>query len=635
MIVRKLSPSRLRKLLTPFSLTTYTYRGPVSNSLQSPTIDPSSTFSVSQNPTKTLPFFFLAKPFSSETLKKQSFSNLPLSRDGNYEEATEQAFPICPGCGIQMQDFDPKQPGFFVQPSTKGPNYKKFKRMTPVSDESEITDSLKRGLANEIMDVEGIEILETEDQVFGKMSCNVGYRGRPDEKDGSQKPVVCSRCHSLRYYAKVKDPGVENLLPDFDFDHTVGRRLMSIGGARTVVLLVVDAADFDGSFPRKVASSVSKTIDENARSWKEGKSGNIPRVLLVVTKIDLLPSSISPTRLEYWVRTRAREGGAGKITSVHLVSAMRDWGVKTLVDDVVKFAGQRGNVWAVGVQNAGKSTLINAIGKCLGMTATHLTEAPVPGTTLGIVRMEGVLPGKAKLLDTPGLLHPHQISTRLTMEEQKLIRIEKELKPRTYRIKAGHSVHIGGLLRLDVEESSVDSVYVTVWASPLLPLHMGKTENACTMLEEHFGRQLQPPIGEGRVEELGKWVKREFRVSGDMWDSSSVDIAAAGLGWFAIGLKGEAQLGVWTYDGVDVIVRNALLPQRSRDFEVAGFTVSEIVSKADRARSKKHRNEKKRKGSNSTEASSSASSSVSPADADSDPTYSASSSNSSSCSMPS
>ncbi|KAL2239689.1 GTP-binding protein BRASSINAZOLE INSENSITIVE PALE GREEN 2, chloroplastic [Sesamum indicum] len=631
MIVRNLSPSRLRKLLTPFSLTTYTYRGPVSNFLQSPTIDPSSVFSVSQNPTKTLPFFFLAKPFSSETLKKQSFSNLPLSRDGNYEEATEQAFPICPGCGIQMQDFDPKQPGFFLQPSTKGPNYKKFKRMTPVSDESEITDSIKRGLANEIMDVEGNEILEMEDQVFDKMSYNVEYRGSPYDKNASQKPVVCSRCHSLRFYAKVKDPGVENLLPDFDFDHTVGRRLMSIGGARTVVLLVVDAADFDGSFPRKVASSVSKTIDENARSWKEGKSGNIPRVLLVVTKIDLLPSSISPTRLEHWVRTRAREGGAGKITSVHLVSAMRDWGMKTLVDDVVKFAGQRGNVWAVGAQNAGKSTLINTIGKCLGTTATHLTEAPVPGTTLGIVRMEGVLPGKAKLLDTPGLLHPHQISTRLTMEEQKLIRIEKELKPRTYRIKAGHSVHIGGLLRLDVEESSVDSLYVTVWASPLLPLHMGKTENACTMLEEHFGRQLQPPIGEGRVEELGNWVKKEFRVSGSTWDSSSVDIAAAGLGWFAIGLKGEAQLGVWTYDGVDVIVRNALLPQRSGNFEVAGFTVSEIVSKADRARSKKHQNEKKRKGSNST----AASSSVSPADADSDPTHSASTSNSCSCSMPS
>ena len=44
---------------------------------------------------------------------------------------------------------------------------------------------------------------------------------------------------------------------------------------------------------------------------------------------------------------------------------------------------------------------------------------------------------------------------------------------------------------MDIEELSVETVYITVWASPYLPLHMGKTENACTMFEDHFGRQLQ------------------------------------------------------------------------------------------------------------------------------------------------
>ena len=82
-----------------------------------------------------------------------------------------------------------------------------------------------------------------------------------------------------------------------------------------------------------------------------------------------------------------------------------------------------------------KSTLINAIGKCVGRKIGLLTEAPVPGTTLGIVRAEGVLPEQAKLFDTPGLLQPHQMTTRLTKEEQKLVYVSKELKPRTYRIK--------------------------------------------------------------------------------------------------------------------------------------------------------------------------------------------------------
>ncbi|CAN4114083.1 unnamed protein product [Withania somnifera] len=565
MIIRSLSPSKLKKLLLPLSFSAYTHKNPIPNS--SPPILENV---YAQNPTKTilLPFRNLSAP--------SKIQSLSLSRDGNFEESISNV--VCPGCGVKMQDFDPKQPGYFIKPCVKAPSYKAPINKNPILEEPEISFTLKRGLLNEHENQEKDE--------------NIVKKG--------EKPVVCARCHSLRYYGKVKDPSVENLLPDFDFDHTVGRRLMSSSGARAVVLMVVDASDFDGSFPRKVAQLVSRTIEENSRAWKEGKSGNVPRMVLVVTKIDLLPSTLSPTRLEHWVRTRAREGGVIKLTSVHMVSAVRDWGVKNLVDDVVELAGPRGHIWAVGAQNAGKSTLINAIGKCTGGNVSHLTEAPVPGTTLGILRVEGVLPGNAKLFDTPGLLHPHQISMRLTREEQKLLHISKELKPRTYRIKAGYSVHIGGLMRLDVEELSVDSVYVTVWASPLIPLHMGRTENVSTMLEEHFGRQLQPPIGEGRLEELGKWLKREFQVSGNMWDSSSVDIAASGLGWFAIGLKGEAKLGVWTYDGVDVIVRNALLPNRSRDFEVAGFTVSEIVSTADRTSNKQRRNEKKRKLSDST-----------------------------------
>ncbi|KAJ0957772.1 putative nitric-oxide synthase (NADPH) [Helianthus annuus] len=565
MISRKLTPSKLRTFLTLSPFTTYTHTKPISNPTSTPITTPPKIPNL-LNPTKTLASQFpIFRPFSS-------IPPLPLTRDGNYDETTSQTLQICPGCGITMQDSDPKKPGFFIRPTIKDSNYKIPIDRNPVLDETQIPDSVKKGF-----------LIES-----GQDSIN------PNPKT-VEKPVVCARCHSLRNYGRVKDQTVENLLPDFDFDHTVGRRLNSASGNRTVVVMVVDAVDFDGSFPRKVAELVSNTIDVNSRAWKEGKSGNLPRIVLVVTKIDLLPTSISPTGFEYWVRTRAREGGANKLTKVHLVSAVKNWGLKDLADDMVSLAGPRGHVWVIGAQNAGKSTLINAMGKCVGGRMSVLTEAPVPGTTLGIVRVEGVLPGQAKLFDTPGLLHPHQITTRLTREEQKLVHITKELKPRTYRIKAGHSVHIAGLMRLDIEETSVDTIYVTVWASPNLPLHMGKTEKASTMVEDHFGLQLQPPIGKQRVEELGRWVKKEFRVRGNWWDSSCVDIAAAGLGWFAIGLKGEALLGVWTYEGVDVTLRDAVIPHRSHNFEVTGFTVSKIVSKADKSLNKQRHNEKKRK----------------------------------------
>ncbi|KDP44309.1 hypothetical protein JCGZ_19176 [Jatropha curcas] len=552
-------------------------------SLTSPSLSHLSTIQLYRYPLTSSSSFsfsnFSSKPTNSNPPSKQkpSSSLLPLTRDGNYDDATPPA-TVCPGCGIHMQDSNPKHPGFFTRPSVKELNCKSGSHLAPVALEYEFSSSLKRGV-----------VIDPENSVSSLT-----------QNSAMEKPIVCARCHSLRYYGKVKDPAVENLLPEFDFDHTVGKRLISATGARSVVLLVVDAVDFDGSFPKKVAKLVSEAIEENFTAWKEGKSGNVPRIVLVVTKIDLLPTSLSPTRFEHWVRQRAREGGASVIKKVHFVSAFKDWGMKDLVEDVITLAGPRGNVWAVGMQNAGKSTLINAMGKWTGGgegKLTHLTEAPVPGTTLGIVRVEGFLPGQAKLFDTPGLLNPHQITTRLTRDEQKLVHISKELKPRTYRIKEGHSVHIGGLIRLDIEELSADSVYVTVWASPYLPLHMGKAEKGSTMVEDHFGRQLQPPIGEKRVQELGKWVRQEFHISGSSWDSSSVDIAAAGLGWFAIGLKGEAVLGVWTYEGVDVVLRNSLIPFRSQVFEVAGFTVSKIVSKADQAlnKSQKSKSENKRK----------------------------------------
>ncbi|KAL5711564.1 hypothetical protein ACHQM5_022000 [Ranunculus cassubicifolius] len=561
MLTRKLSPSRL-KLLFPLSFTTtstnpnqtsHLYISLLSNTRRYQTINTSTEFHLQTY-----------RKFSSETKTPLKFL-----RDGNFDESKSSHLHVCPGCGVHMQESDSKLPGYFLTPSPKHPDYKLLINRQPVAEELEISNTFKRGHLNELVEPE----IPTPN---------------PDSK-----PVVCVRCHSLRYYGKVKDATVENLLPDFDFDHTIGKKLVATSGTRSIVLMVVDASDFDGSFPRKVAKLVSDSIVENSAAWKQGKSGNVPRVVLVVTKIDLLPPSLSPTRLEHWVRQRAREGGANKLTSVHLVSSVRDWGIKNLVNDVCALAGKRGNVWAVGAQNAGKSTLINSIGKHVNGKITHITEAPVPGTTLGIIRIEGALPGQAKLFDTPGLLHPHQLTTRLTREEQKLVHVSKELKPRTYRIKAGHTVHIAGLMRLDVEETSGESIYITVWASPYLPLHMGKTENSSTMLEEHFGRQLQPPIGENRAYELGEWVKREFRVSGNSWDVSSVDIAASGLGWFAVGLKGDALLTVWTYEGVDVVLRNSVVPQRAQFFEVAGFTVSKVVANADRASNKQRHQGKK------------------------------------------
>uniref|UniRef100_A0ACD5XGA0 Uncharacterized protein n=1 Tax=Avena sativa TaxID=4498 RepID=A0ACD5XGA0_AVESA len=388
--------------------------------------------------------------------------------------------------------------------------------------------------------------------------------------------VVCARCHSLRNYGHVRNHIADNLIPDFDFDRFISSRLVKRSAGTPVIIMVVDCADFDGSFPKRAARSLFKALEGRGSS----KLSETPRLVLVGTKVDLLPWEQMGVRLEKWVRGRAKAFGAPKLDAVYLVSVHKDLSVRNLISYVKELAGPRSNVWVIGAQNAGKSTLINAFAKKQGVKITRLTEAAVPGTTLGILRMTGVLPAKAKMYDTPGLLHPYIMSMRLNSEERKMVEIRKELRPRTFRVKAGQSVHIGGLTRLDILEASVQTIYVTVWASANISLHFGKTESAEELRSKHVGIRLQPPVAPERATEWGQWIERRIDVSGISWDVNSTDIAVSGLGWYSLGLKGRATIAVHTFDGIDVTQRDAMILHRAKFLERPGFLLPIAIANA-------------------------------------------------------
>ncbi|XP_073043136.1 GTP-binding protein BRASSINAZOLE INSENSITIVE PALE GREEN 2, chloroplastic [Primulina eburnea] len=533
-------------------------------------------------------------------------------RDGD-----ENYGPICPGCGVFMQDKDQNLPGY----------YQKRMKVAELADGEEEIESFDEfeedgedfeddvvvkldDSEEEEIDWEsgefGSELEDVEDDYLNELDgftpAGVGYgnineetiekgkrkrvskaekkRMARDAKKEKEEVTVCARCHSLRNYGQVKNQVAENLIPDFDFDQLISKRLMKPSGNAdaTVLVMVVDCVDFDGSFPKRAARSLFK-------AFEGGKDGfnlrnKLPKLVLVATKVDLLPSQISPTRLDRWVRHRAKANGAPKLNGVYLVSSRKDLGVRNLLAFVKDLAGPRGNVWVIGAQNAGKSTLINAFSKKEGVKITKLTEAAVPGTTLGILRIGGILSAKAKMYDTPGLLHPYLMSVRLNRDEQKMVEIRKELQPRTFRIKASQAIHVGGLVRLDLNQASVDTIYVTVFLSPSVSLHLGKIENADETKSNHAGIRLQPPVCTDRISELGAWENRDINASGTSWDVNSVDIAVAGLGWFSLGLKGEANLSLWTYDGIQITLREPLVLDRAPFLERPGFWLPKAISDA-------------------------------------------------------
>ena len=390
---------------------------------------------------------------------------------------------------------------------------------------------------------------------------------RESRRNDSPDTVVCARCYSLRNYGKVKNEAAEILMPSFDFGRVVGDRLSKVGPGGAVVLLLVDLIDFDGSFPVDAVDILSPYVANESVD-----------VLLVGTKVDLLPTQCTRARVTSFVRRRAKDLGLKRASGVHLVSAHSGMGVNILSEQLETLLDEGREVWVVGAQNAGKSSLINRLSKKYGgpgpedggPLASHL-----PGTTLGVVKLPGLLPNGSDVYDTPGLLQPFQVSGRLTNEEARAVLPRKRLAPRTYRAEIGSSIHIGGLARIDVVDSPQRTLYLTVWASHDVPTHYmvrGEGGKADDFYEKHAGGKLSPPVGDPRAAQLGEWGCRTVSVYGESWQRSDRDISIGGLGWVGVGCNGNASFRVWTHEGVQVETRESLVPDMGRDLLRPGFS---------------------------------------------------------------
>ena len=394
-----------------------------------------------------------------------------------------------------------------------------------------------------------------------------------DNADDIFADLVCERCYSLKHYGKIKSSEAEVSLPEFDFAESVGRVIRSRQFRRAVVLVVVDLADFDGSLPRVAIRSLLQSSDT------KNLSNSTPsdfKLVIAANKSDLIPREATTARLEKWVRRRIADGGLPRPSSVHIVSSHTNSGVKSLLIDLQKSVGSKGDVWVVGAQNAGKSSLINAMRKGAGLKPSNVTEAPIPGTTLDIVPIRGIVPKGCEMLDTPGVRHEYQLTARLSAEEVRMLLPKRSLKPRTYRIGEGQTIHIGGIGRIDVCSVPGATLYVTIWASDEVRCHLGKTVNAESLLATHLGKDLVPPIirsedDVSRVESMPALTPTDVEVNGDGWKSSSVDVCIAGLGWAGIGVRGTSQLKVWAPPGVAITTRAALIPDMAKEFCTPGF----------------------------------------------------------------
>lgn len=140
-------------------------------------------------------------------------------------------------------------------------------------------------------------------------------------------------------------------------------------------------------------------------------------------------------------------------------------------------------MYVVGVTNTGKSTLINRIIKQLTGVEDLITTSRFPGTTLDRIMIP--LDDGQSLIDTPGIIHRHQMAHFVGPKDLKLVSPTSVIKPATYQLNEGQTIFLGGLARFDYLRGGRQSF--VIYADTQLPLHRTKLINADEFYQKHVG----------------------------------------------------------------------------------------------------------------------------------------------------
>lgn len=164
-------------------------------------------------------------------------------------------------------------------------------------------------------------------------------------------------------------------------------------------------------------------------------------------------------------------------------------------------------------------------------TLTPSLEEDVQGT-----KAESEAPqNRFWLHDTPGAINDAQLINLLTTKELNLALPKKQLKPRTFILKPGQCLMLGGLARLDYLDGLV-SAYFTVFAAAYLPIHVTRVDKADAVWTNNLGSSLlKIPFGDS--ERLGKFPVLQpqlVSVTGTGWGSSAADVVLSSAGWVAV-----------------------------------------------------------------------------------------------------
>ena len=253
------------------------------------------------------------------------------------------------------------------------------------------------------------------------LGCGALFQSKDPDKEGYvalndlKEATVCRRCFRIKNYGdyQVINKNSKEYKKMFD----------EVKAKCDMILYLCDILNLD--------DNINEINDFNGS------------VILVITKIDLLPKSVKEKKLNDYIRKNYKIN----VIDIIFVSSKKNYNIDLLLELIKKHTKKK-NVYLVGNTNAGKSTLINALIKANGINKKiDITTSFLPATTLDFIKVN--LNDNITLIDTPGIICNDNFLYNEKPNVVKNVSSKVEIKPRTYQMKPNQSIIIGNYARLD------------------------------------------------------------------------------------------------------------------------------------------------------------------------------------------
>lgn len=351
-----------------------------------------------------------------------------------------------------------------------------------------------------------------------------GAKLQNDDKDAiGYVPTLdasyCERCFRIRHYGDVTISMAQKIESNQTLD--------KIAKVKGVIFWVVDLFAFESN----MISRLNQKLDTD-------------EIVLVLTKRDVLPKTLSDKKILEFVNRRLDEEGI-KVKDIVICGYLlkHNEQSKACIDEIyskIQMYRKGRDIVFMGVANAGKSTILNQL-----LAMEDLTTSRHPGTTLDLVPIEQ---DGYTIYDTPGIENHHSVLTFLNSKDLKMVIPTKPIKPFVSQIYEDQSFAAAGLARLDIVVKGKASV--VGYFSRSLSIHRGKLENADNLWTKHLNEMLVPCLDTSML------TMHTFQAP--KVTNEKLDVVIHGLGWFCI--SGQIQdVYVRVHKGINVTFRKAMI----------------------------------------------------------------------------